>query len=36
MSNFILILKAKDGSPACVKPETSKILVERGWAKFVD
>lgn len=28
-----LILKAKDGSPACVKPETKEKLVERGWAK---
>lgn len=28
-----LIFKAEGGSPACVKPETSKILVERGWAK---
>ena len=27
------IIKAEDGSPACVKPDTSKILVERGWAK---
>ncbi len=26
-----LVVKAEDGSPACVKPETSKILVERGW-----
>lgn len=28
----ILVLKAEDGSPACVSPNTSKILVERGWA----
>ncbi|MDH2908310.1 MAG: hypothetical protein PXX83_09485 [Candidatus Nitrosotalea sp.] len=28
-----LIFKATDDSPACVKQETSKILVERGWAK---
>ena len=26
-----LVIKVEDGSPACVKPETSKILVERGW-----
>jgi len=32
---FQLIIKAEDGSPACVKPNTSKILVERGWAKLV-
>lgn len=30
--NFLLTFKAKDGSPACVKPETAKILYERGWA----
>jgi hypothetical protein len=28
-----LILKAEDGTPACVTPDTSKILIERGWAK---
>ncbi len=28
-----LIIKAEDGSPACVKPDTASILVERGWAK---
>ncbi|MHB8601892.1 MAG: hypothetical protein ACYC9R_04555, partial [Nitrosotalea sp.] len=27
-----LILKAEDGSPACVKPTTYNILIERGWA----
>lgn len=26
-----LILKSQDGSPACVKPMTAKILIERGW-----
>jgi len=30
-----LIIKATNGSPACVKSETSKILVERGWAKSI-
>lgn len=30
-----LILKAEDSSPACVKPDTSNILIERGWAKPV-
>ncbi|MDE1844287.1 MAG: hypothetical protein KGI10_03045 [Thaumarchaeota archaeon] len=30
---FILVIKAENGHPACVKPDTSKILVERGWAK---
>jgi hypothetical protein len=29
--NLVHIIKAEDNSPACVKPETSKILVERGW-----
>lgn len=28
-----IILKSSDGLPACVKPETKKILIERGWAK---
>ncbi|MBI1829540.1 MAG: hypothetical protein HY222_05030 [Thaumarchaeota archaeon] len=32
-TNLALVFKAEDGTPACVKPETSKILVERGWAK---
>lgn len=27
-----LIVKSKDGSPACVKPETKIKLTERGWA----
>lgn len=34
-NNLQLIIKAKDGSPACVKPETTKILYERGWTKPV-
>jgi hypothetical protein len=28
-----LIFKANNGSPACVRPEIKKSLVERGWAK---
>ncbi|MHB8545227.1 MAG: hypothetical protein ACYDAJ_00470 [Nitrosotalea sp.] len=28
-----LIQKSEDGSPACVKPDTASILIERGWAK---
>lgn len=28
---FSLVIKAEDGSPACVKPETKIKLVERGW-----
>lgn len=27
-----LVIKSEDGSPACVKIETGKILVKRGWA----
>lgn len=34
-NNLQLIIKAEDGSPACVKPNTANILVERGWAKEV-
>ena|SRR3989442_1431812 len=30
-----LIIKATDGYPACVKSETSKILVERGWGHLL-
>lgn len=30
---FTLVMKSEDGSPACVKPDTAQILVERGWAK---
>ncbi|MDE1766842.1 MAG: hypothetical protein KGI27_11315 [Thaumarchaeota archaeon] len=30
---FQLIIKAEDDSPACVKPDTAQILVEKGWAK---
>ena len=33
--NLGLILKTKDGSPACVKPETKIKLIERGWAKDI-
>ena len=29
----MVIIKTEDGSPACVKPDTSNILIERGWAK---
>jgi hypothetical protein len=30
--NFHLIIKSKDSSPACVKPENVAKLVARGWA----
>ncbi|MDE1873445.1 MAG: hypothetical protein KGH99_08225, partial [Thaumarchaeota archaeon] len=26
-----LILKSEDGSPACIKSDTSQILIKRGW-----
>ena len=29
----LVLLQKYDGSPACVKNETKKVLVERGWAK---
>ena len=29
--HLVLMLKFSDGSPACVKPDTAQILVERGW-----
>ena len=28
-----MIIKSEDRTPACVKPDTAGILVERGWAK---
>ncbi|MGI0087487.1 MAG: hypothetical protein ACREBI_05965 [Nitrosotalea sp.] len=28
-----LVIKAEDGSPACVRPENVATLVERGWAR---
>ena len=31
--SFQLVIKIEDGSPACVKPNTSIVLIERGWAK---
>ena len=32
-NNLQLVIKAEDGHPACVSYNTSKMLVERGWAK---
>ena len=32
---FRLILKAEDGSPACVKPDTAQKLMEKGWTREV-
>lgn len=35
-SNFqIVIIKAEDGSPACVTPDTAQKLIERGWAESI-
>ena len=30
--DFVLIFKATDNSPACVKPSTAQKLLERGWS----
>ena len=30
-----LVIKSKDGSPACVKPATASKLVKQGWAKKI-
>ncbi|MDC8451599.1 MAG: hypothetical protein LV477_01670 [Candidatus Nitrosotalea sp.] len=30
-----LVIKKENGSPACVKVDTSKVLLERGWARSV-
>ena len=35
-SSLQLVIKAKDGSPACVKPQTAQKLFERGWAKSIE
>ena len=32
-SDLHLIIKSEDGSPACVKPDTANVLIERSWAK---
>lgn len=32
--DFVLLLKAEDETPACVKPGTVKVLTERGWAEI--
>jgi hypothetical protein len=32
-TNFVLIMKSNDNSPICVRPDTSHILIQRGWAK---
>ena len=32
---FVLLLKSRDNSPACVKPATAEKLVERGWGTIV-
>lgn len=32
-ANLVLIHK-RDGSPACVKPQTAQLLVERGWGNI--
>lgn len=28
---FTLVIKAEDGSPACVYPQIAQILIQRGW-----
>ena len=32
---MVLVMKASDGSPACVTPETKIKLIERGWTKEI-
>jgi hypothetical protein len=31
-TSLVAVIKSEDGSPACVKPDTANILIERGWA----
>lgn len=33
--DLVKIMKSKDGSPACVKPQTAQKLVERNWGKII-
>lgn len=33
-SNFLLVIKSSDNSPACAKPQTALILLERGWGNI--
>lgn len=35
VDGFTLVIKSEDGSPACVKPDTAQMLIERGWAKII-
>ena len=32
LTEYTLVIKSEDGSPACVKSNTVSILIERGWA----
>ncbi|HEX5457123.1 MAG TPA: hypothetical protein VFX64_01915 [Candidatus Nitrosotalea sp.] len=35
INGTILVLKAEDGSPACMSPNTAQKLIKRGWAKEI-
>ncbi len=35
LNGYNLVIKLEDGSPACVKPNTAQILIERGWGKSI-
>ena len=32
-NGYNLVIKSEDGSPACARPGTANILIERGWGK---
>lgn len=32
---LLLVIKAEDGTPACVKPDTAQKLMEKGWTREV-
>src|SRR2546426_238220 len=32
LTEYTLVIKSEDGSPACVESNTVSILIERGWA----
>lgn len=34
-NGMVLVIKAEDGSPACVNPNSANILIARGWAEKI-
>ncbi len=34
-TEFVLVIKSEDDSPACLKPDTATKLITRGWSKVI-